>query len=119
VQTVRNWLLILPLVLAGCGSESASIGSVGSSPEISVTEDQGESATAKEEVGYYNPKTGYKSDYDLDVDHNSDGTVDRINFDNGGYIGSHHITHQEDNGDGTVTVHTDKGQQFTVDKEGE
>ena len=122
VQTVRSWLLILPFILAGCGSQSASVATVEDpsassySSSTSSIDEQDEASTSTEDVGYYNPNTGYEANYDLEVDHNPDGTVDRINFDNGGYIGSHHITDQEDNGDGTVTVHTDRGQEFTVEK---
>jgi hypothetical protein len=106
---------ILLLVIAGCSGQSASEeNSQTFTSPFEETEPE-----EKETVGYHNPNTGYETEYNLDVDHNPDGTVDQINFSNGGYIGSHHITGQDDNGDGTVTVYTDRGQEFTVDKEEE
>ena len=67
-------------------------------------------------VHYYNPNTGTQSDYTLDVEHDGSGDVERINFDHGGYIDESHIADQEHNGDGTITVATDKGYEYTVDE---
>ena len=67
-------------------------------------------------VHYYNPNTGTQSDYTLDVEHDGNGDVERINFDHGGYIDESHIADQEHNGDGTITVTTDKGYEYTVDE---
>ena len=68
-------------------------------------------------VEYYNANTGTSASYDPDVEYDSDGDAERINFPSGGYIGQHHITDQTHNGDGTITVTTDTGQEFTVDEE--
>jgi len=67
-------------------------------------------------VHYSNPNTGTQSDYDLDVDYDGSGEVERINFNNGGWIDDTHITDQTHNGDGTITVTTDKGYEYTVDE---
>ena len=68
-------------------------------------------------VHYYNPRTGTNAEYDLDVDYDGSGDVEQITFPKGGYISEHHITDQTHNGDGTITVTTDRGQEFTVDEE--
>jgi hypothetical protein len=67
-------------------------------------------------VHYSNSNTGTESDYDLDVDYDGSGDVERINFNNGGWIDDSHITDQTHNGDGTITVTTDKGYEYTVDE---
>jgi hypothetical protein len=84
---------------------------------VPVTQSGGDRGSGS--VDYYNPSTGTTASYDLDVEYDSDGEVEQINFPSGGYIGSHHITDQEHNGDGTITITTDKGQEFTVDEEEE
>jgi hypothetical protein len=68
-------------------------------------------------VQYHNRDTGTDAEYDLDVEYDGSGDVDRIIFPSGGYISEHHITDQTHNGDGTITVTTDRGQEFTVDEE--
>jgi hypothetical protein len=64
------------------------------------------------DVGYENPNTGYSSEYVLDVEYSSDGTVERITFDNGGWEDD--FVSQVDNDDGTVTVIDEDGREFTV-----
>ena len=64
------------------------------------------------DVGYENPNTGYTSEYVLDVEYSSDGTVERITFENGGWEDD--FVSQVDNGDGTVTVIDEDGREFTV-----
>lgn len=70
-------------------------------------------------VEYYNPRTGTQSTYTLDVDYDGNGDVERINFDHGGYIDESHIVSQQHNGDGTITVETDNGVEFTVEESGD
>ena len=68
-------------------------------------------------VDYYNPSTGTRGTYTLDVEYDGAGDVERITFPSGGYISEHHITDQTHNGDGTITVSTDTGREFTVEEE--
>jgi hypothetical protein len=63
-------------------------------------------------VGYNNPDTGHTADYKLDVEYNSDGTVEKIKFPNGGWEDD--FVGQKNNGDGTVTLTDEDGRQFTV-----
>jgi hypothetical protein len=83
--------------------------------EDAYAEDDPEMATEVEntDVGYENPNTGYSSEYVLDVEYSSDGTVERITFENGGWEDD--FVSQVDNGDGTVTVIDEDGREFTVD----
>lgn len=71
-------------------------------------------STTVDHVEYNNPKTGTHSDYDLEVDRDSDGNVQRINFPNGGWkeVDGQGV----DNGDGTETFTDDRGYQYTVSK---
>jgi hypothetical protein len=82
--------------------------------EDAYAEDDPEMVTEVEntDVGYENPKTGYSSEYVLDVEYSSDGTVERITFENGGWEDD--FVSQVDNGDGTVTVIDEDGREFTV-----
>ena len=127
-------VLIAFLALQGCnaGSSTGQSGSERYRSRVSVDEDdniEDELGDEKEEVAegsnddggsgnvhYYNPNTGTNSDYTLDVEHDGNGDVERINFDSGGYIDESHIAYQEHNGDGTITVTTDKGYEYTVDE---
>ena len=68
-------------------------------------------------VHYENPNTSTTANYDLEVEYDGSGDVERIIFPSGGYIGQHHITDQTHNGDGTITITTDKGQEFTINEE--
>jgi hypothetical protein len=69
-------------------------------------------ATGVEKVEYKNPETGAHSEYDLEVDRDSEGRIERVNFPNGGW--------QEiegdpvDNGDGTETFTDSQGREYTI-----
>jgi len=65
-------------------------------------------------VHYSNSATGTESDYFLDVEFDGN-EVDTIHFPSGGFIGPEHIISQDDNGDGTITVHIDTGAEYIVD----
>jgi len=72
------------------------------------------STTDEEHVEYHNPHTGTTSDYDLEVDRDSDGKVERINFPNEGWLEINGDT--VDNGDGTETYTKDDGTEYTITK---
>lgn len=101
--------------LGGCESEYALEDDV-PTPELSkeVRVERFEERS-DDHVGYHNPKTGYSSDYTLDVEQGSDGEVERINFPNGGYEDD--FVSQRDNGDGSVTVEDEDGREFTVERD--
>ena len=67
-------------------------------------------------VEYYNSNTGTQSTYNLDVEV-WDGKLEKINFENGGYLSSHHFTSGGDfDEDGTTTVTSDEDDnvEYTV-----
>ncbi|RYG96598.1 MAG: hypothetical protein EON58_11725, partial [Alphaproteobacteria bacterium] len=87
-------LSILLIALAAIGCESGSVSQVeaASSSETHLVEagsdpeaDPDLSSSETRSIEYHNPNTGYSSSYDLDVETDSDGKVERINFPNGGY----------------------------------
>jgi hypothetical protein len=130
--------LLYTIPLCSCSNHSRLTGSEKAEDSIvekdtNQTEEQNEDATENSNnddneeandddenrtVDYYNPNTGTSSTYYLDVEMD-DGGVEQINFDNGGYIDQNHITDQETNDDGSITVTTDEGAEYTVEPEGE
>lgn len=68
--------------------------------------------TEVDEVDYDNPNTGTQSTYELEVDRDAEGNVERINFDNGGWREVDGET--VDNGDGTETYTADDGAEYTI-----
>ena len=66
-------------------------------------------------VHYFNPSTGTSSDYECEVDLDSEGQVERINWPTGGWLEAKDVA---DNGDGTQTITTDRGYEYTVDLNG-
>lgn len=112
-------LLVASIVIVGCGSSQNEP----AAPPIAESELRSMPLEARrdrfeanndEEVGYHNPKTGWEAEYTLDVEYNLDGSVERINFPSGGWIDN--FASESDNGDGTVTVETYDGKEFTVPK---
>ena len=79
------------------------------SSEGSEVEDGTHSATAY----YNNPQTGYSATYTLDVEV-EDGQVVQIDFPNGGYIDSDHITPEALNSDGECTIYGDDGKTYVI-----
>ena len=79
------------------------------SSDGSEIEDGTHSAT----VYYNNPQTGYSATYTLDVEV-EDGQVVQIDFPNGGYIDSDHITPEALNSDGECTIYGDDGKTYSI-----
>lgn len=79
------------------------------SSDGSEIEDGTHSAT----VYYNNPQTGYSATYTLDVEV-EDGQVVQIDFPNGGYIDSDHITPEVLNSDGECTIYGDDGKTYVI-----
>jgi len=127
------------LLVSGCGQKAAETKSLAKAPtsttstEAVYSESNSESMRTTDgqviersashsnsygggNVEYYNPSTGTQSTYSLDVEYDGNGDVEQINFSHGGYIDESHIASQEHNGDGTITVETDNGAEFTVDE---
>lgn len=65
-----------------------------------------------ETVEYYNPNTGVRSTYELEVDRDSEGHVERINFPNEGWIEIDGDTTK--NADGSETYTNEHGAEYTI-----
>lgn len=72
-----------------------------------------EDGTYSATVDYYNPETGYSQTYTLDVEV-EDCEVVQINFNNGGWLDSDHITPSELDEDGTCTVYGEDGKTYEI-----
>lgn len=93
-----------------------------SSSVSSDTDSQNESDTESEEeysdgawcadVEYYNPNTGTRNTYTLDVEVEN-GELTQINWPNGGWLDESHFV-AEDISDGECSFTSDKGYEYTV-----
>lgn len=91
-----------------------------SSPEETTLEDEEGYSTSEKnfngtycaEVEYYNPNTGTRNTYDLDVEV-EDGYLVQINWPNGGWLDETHFT-SEDISSGECEFRSDKGYRYTV-----
>lgn len=72
-----------------------------------------EDGTYSATVDYYNPETGYSQTYTLDVEV-EDCEVVRIDFPNGGWLDSDHITPAELDKDGNCTVDGKDGKTYEI-----
>jgi hypothetical protein len=124
---MNKWLqatLILGVscVVLGCKGEGV-VTSESKSPESSGVDTRVSShgktrptiasSTEFEDVEYFNPETGTRSTYNVEVDRDSDGTVQRINWPNSGWLEISGDT--VDNHDGTETFTRDDGCEYTLD----
>jgi hypothetical protein len=64
-------------------------------------------------VDYYNPKTDYRTKYDLDVAVKNCMVV-QINFPNGGHLDSDHITIAPLDDKGNAKIYGEEGKTYTV-----
>lgn len=64
-------------------------------------------------VDYYNPNTGHRATYTLDVEI-EDGEVNQINWPNGGWSDEDHITPAELDDDGSTTIYGEEGKTYDV-----
>jgi hypothetical protein len=65
-------------------------------------------------VNYSNSNTGYSNTYSLDVEVENCEVV-RINFPNGGWLDSDHITPAELDGNGQCTIEGEGGKTYEVE----
>jgi uncharacterized membrane protein len=72
-----------------------------------------ENGTYSATVDYYNPETGYSQTYTLDVEV-EDCEVVQIDFPNGGWLDSDHITPAELDEDGNCTVDGEDGKTYEI-----
>jgi hypothetical protein len=103
-------VLLLSVALISCG------GSKGSELKYAIegqTENGFEDGVYCADVTYFNPNTGTKSDYVLKVDVAGNKVV-KINFGNGGWLDSDHITPKLLDDNGKCTLTTDRNYEYSV-----
>jgi hypothetical protein len=73
-----------------------------------------EDGTHTATVDYYNPETGYRQTYNLDVEVEN-GEVVQINFPNGGWLDASHITPEYLDENGTAVIYGEDGKTYDVE----
>lgn len=120
---IKSTLIILIILLVSCKeSESNKVDDENTqienfrtnSNELSDYESSNElsDGTYCAEVEYYNPSTGTRNTYDLDVEVES-GELTVIHWPNSGWLDSSHFS-PEDITDGECEFESDKGYRYTV-----
>lgn len=111
INLMKLLSLLLAVTLCSCGRTDSSPLIVPAHEEINdcVFEDGSHSAT----VRYYNPNTGFKNTYELEVDV-SDCEIIRINFPKGGWLDEDHIQPTEIDEDGEATIEDDQGRIWEI-----
>jgi hypothetical protein len=103
----KIWILLfgsLLLFSIGCNNNS--------SRSNSDTDEGYEDGTYCAEVEYYNPSTGTRNTYDLDVEVEG-GELTEIHWPNGGWLDNSHF-YPEDITDGECEFTSDRGYRYTV-----
>ena len=103
---------MLVFVLASCGSSSSE----DSEEEYAIegqTADGFEDGTYCADVTYYNPNTGTSNDYTLEVEV-SGNEVTQINFGNGGWLDSDHMSPETLDQNGECTITSDKNYEYSI-----
>jgi hypothetical protein len=77
------------------------------------TEDGFEDGTYCAEVEYYNPNTGTRSPYELEVEVSGNQVV-QINFGNGGWLDTDHFSPEDLDSDGQCTIVSDRNYEYTI-----
>lgn len=122
----KNYLLIVVYIVLSCNQQSKSSDNPQSfyststdqdgiswdTNESYVPEDEITDGTYCAEVEYYNPNTGTRSTYELDVEV-EDGYLIQINWPNGGWLDETHFT-SEDITSGECGFTSDRGYRYTV-----
>jgi hypothetical protein len=105
MKTVSLFFLI-SFSLASCNYESVDE----SEAESECEYDDG---THSASVDYYNPETGQSATYDLEVEiQNCEVTM--INFPNGGWLDTDHISPTALDDEGNATIEDDRGRTWEI-----
>lgn len=103
--------LFISIIFLGIGCQSNVGGNYGHDDYYS--EDGFENGTYCAEVDYYNPNTGTRSTYTLEVEVENDEMV-KIYWGNGGWLDEDHFTAEELDEDGYCSFTSDKGYEYEV-----
>ena len=115
---MRNlYLLLLFFAVASCEKSNETKSSVSDYPTATAADydtdtDEISDGTYCAEVEYYNPNTGTRTTYDLDVEVEN-GELVQIDWPNGGWLDETHFS-SEDISSGECSFTSDRGYQYTV-----
>ncbi|WP_443939461.1 hypothetical protein [Pedobacter sp. MW01-1-1] len=104
------------LVLTSCKKDNSS--SDDSSTYTSYEQDEEYNGTYCAEIEYYNPDTGTRNTYELDVEV-EDGSLVQINWPNGGWLDDTHFSPPEVDEDGFCSFTTYDGKEYEIQIDGE
>jgi hypothetical protein len=116
MSKLKYILLILTIISLGfsCGSKESSTEVIYQGFEEPEVREDG---TYCADVEYYNPRTGTRNTYELNVDvENNQVTV--IHFPNGGWMDDDHITPEDLDVDGKCTYTSDRNNEYTIQIKG-
>jgi hypothetical protein len=107
-------IFIILMTLLECRSYLTNDGELNKENTVEDQYEDGfEDGTYCAEVDYYNPNTGTRSDYTLEVEVENNEVV-RISFGNGGWLDSEHITPQELDENGECTITSDRNYEYGI-----
>lgn len=110
------YLITWVFLVSSCGTSGGEEGEGLSEEEYAIegqTVDGFEDGTYCADVSYYNPNTGTSSDYTLEIEVESNEVV-QINFGNGGWLDSDHMTPETLDGNGECTITSDKNYEYSI-----
>lgn len=105
-------LIVLGFLLLSCNSNPQTANDA-EYPIEGQTEDGFEDGNYCAEVEYYNPNTGTRSTYTLEVEVESNEVVEII-FGNGGWLDSSHMTPEQLDENGACTIISDQNYEYSV-----
>lgn len=110
-------IIIVVLILLGlleCRSCNKDEGGISGDENIEEeTTEEYEDGTYCAEVDYFNPNTGTRGDYTLEVEVENNEVV-RISFGNGGWLDSDHMTPQELDENGECNITSDRNYEYGI-----
>jgi hypothetical protein len=112
MKQIATFIFFLFLISCTSNSQSNSSDNDNTSFESEQEDETYSDGIWCAEVEYYNPNTGTRNTYDLDVEVDG-GELVQINWPNGGWLDETHFT-SEDITDGECSFTSDKGYEYTI-----
>ena len=106
------YFIMLVFILASCGSSNSEESEVEYAIE-GQTADGFVDGTYCADVTYYNPNTGTSNDYTLEVEVSGNEVI-QINFGNGGWLDSDHMSPETLDENGECTIISDKNYEYSI-----
>jgi hypothetical protein len=110
---VTFFIIVISLLFFKTNSKNAEEEEITEFAIPGQTEDGFEDGTYCAEVEYYNPNTGTRSPYELEVEVSGNQVV-QINFGNGGWLDTDHFSPEDIDSDGQCTIVSDRNYEYTI-----